>query len=98
MEVRMFTVGLVQENCFLLRRDGADEALIVDPGDEAPRILEAVHELGLKIAGILVTHCHFDHVGAGAPGAKATGAPGWVSEIERLALAHIMSYLALARL
>ena len=96
MDVRMFTVGLVQENCFLLRRDGAKEALIVDPGDEAPRILHAVDELGLQIEGILVTHCHFDHVGAVAPVAKATGAPVWVSEIERGVLADIMSYVPFA--
>jgi hydroxyacylglutathione hydrolase len=96
MDVRMFTVGLVQENCFLVRRDGAGEALIVDPGDEAPRILHAVNELGLTIEGILVTHCHFDHIGAVAPVAEATGAPVWVSEIERPVLADIMSYVPFA--
>jgi glyoxylase-like metal-dependent hydrolase (beta-lactamase superfamily II) len=96
MDVRMFTVGLVQENCFLLRRDGAENALIVDPGDEASRILHAVEELGLTIDGILVTHCHFDHVGAVAPVAEATGAPVWVSEIERPVLADIMSYVPFA--
>ena len=37
----MFTVGPVQENCFIARRDGSDRALIVDPGEEAPRILRA---------------------------------------------------------
>src|SRR5919201_455804 len=96
MDVRMFTVGLVQENCFVLRRDGAKEALIVDPGDEAPRILHAVDELGLKVEGILVTHCHFDHVGAVAPVAEATGAPVYVSEIEKPVLADIMSYVPFA--
>jgi hydroxyacylglutathione hydrolase len=96
MDVRMFTVGLVQENCFLVRRDGVGEALIVDPGDEAPRILHAVNELGLTIEGILVTHCHFDHIGAVAPVAEATGAPVWVSEIERPVLADIMSYVPFA--
>jgi hydroxyacylglutathione hydrolase len=93
MDVRMFTVGLVQENCFLLRRDGADSALIVDPGEEAPRILDAVQELEVSVEAILVTHCHFDHVGAVAPVAKATGAPVYVSEIERPVLADIMSYV-----
>ena len=92
----MFTVGLVQENCFLLRRDEAKSALIVDPGDEAPRILQAVEELGVTVEGILVTHCHFDHVGAVAPVAEATGAPVWVSEIERPVLADIMSYVPFA--
>ena len=66
----MFTVGPVQENCFLFRRDGSEQALIVDPGDEAPRILDAVDELGVTVEAILVTHCHFDHIGAVAPVAR----------------------------
>ena len=89
----MFTVGLVQENCFLLRRDGSDRALIVDPGEEAPRILAAVEQLGVEVEAILLTHTHFDHVGAVSPVAKATGAPVYVSEIERPVLADIMSYV-----
>jgi hydroxyacylglutathione hydrolase len=93
MDVRMFTVGLVQVNCFLLRRDGSQSALIVDPGEEAPRILGAVEELGVNVEAILVTHCHFDHIGAVAPVAEATGAPVYVSEIERPVLADIMSYV-----
>jgi len=89
----MFTVGPVGENCFLLRRDGAEEALIVDPGEEAPRLLAAIDELGVKLAGILLTHTHFDHVGAVAPVAKATGAEVWVPEIERPVLADINSFV-----
>jgi hydroxyacylglutathione hydrolase len=89
----MFTVGPVQENCFLFRRDGADEALIVDPGEEAPGILAAVEQLGVSVEAILVTHCHFDHIGAVAPVAKATGAPVYVSAIEKPVLADIMSYV-----
>jgi glyoxylase-like metal-dependent hydrolase (beta-lactamase superfamily II) len=93
MDVRMFTVGPVGENCFLLRRDGAEEALIVDPGEEAPRLLAAIDELGVKLVGILLTHTHFDHVGAVAPVAKATGAEVWVPEIERPVLADINSFV-----
>jgi glyoxylase-like metal-dependent hydrolase (beta-lactamase superfamily II) len=93
MDVRMFTVGLVQENCFLFRRDGASDALIVDPGDEAPMLLNAIEQLGLDLKGILLTHTHFDHVGAVAPVAKATGAEVWVPEIEKPVLADIMSFV-----
>ena len=67
MDVRRFTVGQIAENCFLFRQDGSDRALIVDPGDEAERILSAADELGVNIEGILLTHTHFDHVGAVAP-------------------------------
>jgi hydroxyacylglutathione hydrolase len=86
----------VQENCFLVRRDGSDRAVIIDPGEEAPKILAAVEELGVKVEAVLVTHCHFDHIGAVAPVAEATGAPVYVSEIEKPVLADIMSYVPFA--
>jgi hydroxyacylglutathione hydrolase len=93
MDVRMFTVGPVQENTFILRRDGSDRALIVDPGEEAPKLLGALDALGVTLDGILITHTHFDHVGAVAPIAEATGAEVWVPEIEKPVLADIMSYV-----
>jgi hydroxyacylglutathione hydrolase len=93
MDVRMFTVGPVAENSFLFRRDGSDSALIVDPGDEAPVLLGAIESLGVKLEGILLTHTHFDHVGAVAPVAKATGAEVWVPEIEKGVLTDINSYV-----
>jgi hydroxyacylglutathione hydrolase len=93
MDVRMFSVGPIQENCFLFRRDGSDRALIVDPGDEADRLLGAIDELGVKLDAILLTHTHFDHVGAVAPIARATGAEVWVPEIEKGVLADISSYV-----
>jgi len=93
MDVRSFTVGPVAENCYIVRRDGADHGLIVDPGDEPERLLEAIDSLGVAIDAILVTHCHFDHIGAVAPVAKATGAPVWCPQIEVPVLADIMSYV-----
>jgi glyoxylase-like metal-dependent hydrolase (beta-lactamase superfamily II) len=89
----MFTVGMVQENCYILRREGASDAVIVDPGEEAQRLLEAVDQLSASVAGILITHTHFDHVGAVAAVAKQTGAEVWVPEAERGVLADINSYV-----
>ena len=93
MDVRMFTVGQIAENCFVFRKAGAESALIVDPGDEAEKILAAVDELGVTVEGILLTHTHFDHIGAVAPIAKATGAPVWCPEIEVPVLADINSFV-----
>src|SRR5688500_16058436 len=93
MDVRMFTVGPVAENCFLLRRDGSQSALIVDPGEEAPKLLNAIESFDLTLQGILLTHTHFDHIGAVAPVAKATGAEVWVPELERFVLADINSFV-----
>ncbi|HEX2360270.1 MAG TPA: MBL fold metallo-hydrolase [Solirubrobacterales bacterium] len=92
MDARMFTVGMIQENCFLFRADGAERALLVDPGDEAERILAAAEELGVEIEAILLTHTHFDHVGAVAPVARATGAPVWCPELEVPVLADINAW------
>jgi hydroxyacylglutathione hydrolase len=89
----MFTVGQIAENCFLFRRDGSERALIVDPGDEPERILDAADELGVTVEGILLTHTHFDHIGAVAPIVKATGAPVWCPEIETPVLADINSFV-----
>jgi glyoxylase-like metal-dependent hydrolase (beta-lactamase superfamily II) len=94
IDVRMFTVGPVQENCFIVREKDSGTALIVDPGEEADRLLKAVDELGIeKVEAILVTHTHFDHVGAVAPVARATGAPVYCPELEREVLANIMDYV-----
>jgi hydroxyacylglutathione hydrolase len=93
VDVRSFTVGPVAENCYVFRLDGSDRALIVDPGEEAERILGAVDQLGLGIDAILLTHTHFDHVGAVAPVARATGAPVYCPEIEVPVLADIMSFV-----
>ncbi len=93
MDVRMLTVGPVQENCFIVRRDGSDRALIVDPGEEADRLLGVIGELGVTLEAILLTHTHFDHVGAVAPVARATGAPVWCPQLETQVLADIMAYV-----
>jgi glyoxylase-like metal-dependent hydrolase (beta-lactamase superfamily II) len=93
MDVRMFTVGPVAENTYIFRRDGSDRALIIDPGEEAEKLLGAIDELGVTLDGILLTHTHFDHVGAVAPVAKATGAQVWVPTIEKPVLADIMSFV-----
>jgi hydroxyacylglutathione hydrolase len=93
VDVRTFTVGPVQENCHIARRDDSDQANVIDPGEEAPRLLEALETLELNVAAILLTHTHFDHVGAVAPLARATGADVWCPELEVPVLADIMRYV-----
>ena len=93
MDVRTFTVGPVQENCYLVRRDGADRAVIVDPGEEPDRLLNVIERLGVRLDAILLTHTHFDHVGAVAPVARATGAEVWVPRLEKFVLEDINSYV-----
>jgi glyoxylase-like metal-dependent hydrolase (beta-lactamase superfamily II) len=94
MEVRYLTVGAVQENTWIARRDGAETAVLVDPGDEPERIQAALADLGVTtVEAILLTHTHFDHVGAVAPMAKATGAPVYCPKLEVPVLADIMAWV-----
>jgi hydroxyacylglutathione hydrolase len=92
LEVRQLAVGPIAENCFVVREEGADKALVVDPGEEPDRILAEVEETGAAVEAILITHCHFDHVGAVTPLAAATGAPVYCPELETPVLADIMSF------
>jgi hydroxyacylglutathione hydrolase len=100
LDVRPFTVGPVQENCYIVSDpdaaagpDGLRPAVIVDPGEESQKLLDAARALGVRIDAILVTHCHFDHIGAVAPVARATSAPVYCPEIERPVLADMMSWV-----
>jgi hydroxyacylglutathione hydrolase len=93
IDVEMFTVGTVQENCFLVRPKGGERAVLVDPGEEAPRLLQAIEDAGVQLDAILLTHTHFDHVGAVAPVARATGAPVYCPQLEVPVLQDVMAFV-----
>ncbi len=83
VDARMFTVGPVQENAYVVRLPGASTAVMVDPGEEAPRLLQALRALEVsELEAILLTHTHFDHIGAVAEVAPGDGAPVYVPERE----------------
>lgn len=93
-DVRSFAVGPIQENAYLVRAGGeATSALLIDPGEEPQRLLAAAGALGVQIEAILLTHCHFDHIGAVAPIARETGAPVYCPEIERPVLTDVMRWV-----
>lgn len=66
LTVECLPVGALAANCYLVIDERTGETLIVDPGDEAERILAALDQRGVRqrVIGILHTHGHFDHVGA----------------------------------
>jgi glyoxylase-like metal-dependent hydrolase (beta-lactamase superfamily II) len=93
LDVEMLTVGAIAENCFVIHNEGSGKALIVDPGEESERILAEVESTGAEVEAILITHCHFDHIGAVAPVAAATGAPVYCPKLEVPLLADIMAFV-----
>ena len=94
MKVAYLTVGPVAENTFVVINDKADNAaLLIDPGDEPESIKKALEETGADVKAILLTHTHFDHVGAVAPMARELGVEVWVPELERHVLADINNFI-----
>ncbi|MCC6238485.1 MAG: MBL fold metallo-hydrolase [Dehalococcoidia bacterium] len=69
-------VGRLQANCYVVGDEDSREVLVIDPGDEAERVLREIRDQGLRVVGVLVTHHHLDHSGqaaellAGAPEAR----------------------------
>lgn len=80
MRVYRLSVGPLQENTYLVA--GEEGALLIDPGDEAERILALVAERGLKPRAILLTHAHFDHLGAVAPLVEALSLPVFLHPLD----------------
>ena len=91
MDAHYLTVGPVAENTWIAVRDG--RALLIDPGDWGDQIGAKIVELGVNVEAILITHCHFDHVGAVAPMARMLGAPVYCPKLEVPVLADIMSWV-----
>lgn len=64
MTIQWVTVGPFQENAYLVADDATKRAVLVDPGDEASRIVRMVRSAGVQLDAIWLTHAHVDHVGA----------------------------------
>jgi hydroxyacylglutathione hydrolase len=83
LAIDQLSLGQIGTNCYLVRaRRDAKEAVVIDPGDEAAEIERALESLGAACVAILLTHSHYDHFGALAQLADATGAPVWLPEGE----------------
>lgn len=81
-KIMKLVVGQLQENCFILFDENKD-AFVVDPGGSSKNIIEAIEKNSLSIKYILLTHGHFDHVGAVASLVKKYKAPVYLSKEDR---------------
>jgi hydroxyacylglutathione hydrolase len=80
-------LGPIGTNCYVVRADdGATDAVVVDPGAEAGRVVQLLDRIGARCAAILVTHTHYDHIGGVADLAEATGAPVYAPAGEAIVL------------
>jgi len=78
LDVVQIPLGAYQTNCYLVVREGASEAAVIDPGDDPEAVRAVLAERGLTAAAVLVTHGHFDHLGAVKGVAESSGVDVWM--------------------
>ncbi len=83
LDVTQLSLGPLGTNCYLVSRSGSDEAVVVDPSDDATTIRLELAERSVTCTAILITHGHWDHLGGVADLAEGTGAPVHMAENER---------------
>lgn len=83
LEIAGVPLGQYQTNCYIVRRDAdTPDAVVIDPGAQGAALIEALDSRGIVPVAILVTHFHFDHLGAVADLAERYGCPVWMCEDE----------------
>jgi hydroxyacylglutathione hydrolase len=78
LDVVQIPLGAYRTNCYLVARAGASEAAVIDPGDDPEAVRGVLAERGLTAAAVLVTHGHFDHLGAVRGVAESSGVDVWM--------------------
>jgi hydroxyacylglutathione hydrolase len=92
--VDRYELGPIGTNCYVVRAErGATEAVVVDPGDDAATLRLELAGMGARCAAILITHGHWDHLGAVADLAEGTDAPVHMAEDERVLLEDVNSFV-----
>jgi glyoxylase-like metal-dependent hydrolase (beta-lactamase superfamily II) len=82
LHIHTLTLGLFQVNCYIVCKEGSDRCVVIDPGYDAKKILAFLEEKNLHPDAILLTHGHFDHVGAVKDLAADTDCKVFVHELE----------------
>ena len=80
--VDTLALGAYQTNCYLVRAEGSTGCCVLDPGDQPETVFRALKARNLTVDAVLLTHGHFDHVGAVEALADETGCPVWISRAD----------------
>jgi glyoxylase-like metal-dependent hydrolase (beta-lactamase superfamily II) len=93
LAVDRYELGPIGTNCYVVRVErGAGDAVVVDPGGDAARLRLELARIKARCVAVLITHGHWDHLGAVADLAEATGAPVHMAEDERVLLEDVNSF------
>jgi len=82
MKIKVFIVGMVSTNCFVVSNVTTKQAFVIDPGDDEDMIIKYLDEEKLSVEGVLLTHGHFDHIYGAESISKKYGVPLYAHETE----------------
>ncbi|MGH2523914.1 MAG: MBL fold metallo-hydrolase [Anaerolineales bacterium] len=89
IRILQLPLGPIQTNCFIAGDDDTNDAVVIDPGWDAPQVLNALDARRWQLRYVLLTHAHFDHIGAVADVVEATGALLAIHPLELPLLRHL---------
>jgi glyoxylase-like metal-dependent hydrolase (beta-lactamase superfamily II) len=93
LAIDRYEVGPIGTNCYIVRADrGAPEAIVIDPGGDAAELRLELARIGSRTVAILITHGHWDHLGAVAELAEASGAPVYMAADEAVLLEDVNAF------
>jgi hydroxyacylglutathione hydrolase len=95
MEIRTFVAPGFGQNAYIVWRNGADEAVAIDPGGAADAMADAAERAGVRITDIVLTHAHLDHIEGVGRLVERTGAPVWLHPDDRQLYAHAPAQAAM---
>jgi len=83
MKIGRIVLGVCQTNCYFLYEEEKNEVIVVDPADHGEGLYDKLKEAGFTVAGILLTHAHYDHIGSAEKLRELSGAKIYANEEER---------------
>ncbi|MFQ5426285.1 MAG: MBL fold metallo-hydrolase [Gaiellales bacterium] len=93
LDISQLSLGPLETNCYAVRATGSSEAIVIDPSGDVGAISAQLAEWGVPCSAILITHGHWDHLGAVADLAEATGAPVHMAADERHLLEEVERFV-----
>lgn len=82
MLIKTLPVGQLETNCYIVTNEATLESVVIDPGDESNTILDYLEDNRLKCVAVMLTHGHYDHVGAAEAVAEETAAPVYINSAD----------------
>lgn len=89
MRIDILQVGFLKTNCYIVSNEASGECVVIDPGSEGKRIISFINDHGLILTGILLTHCHADHVAAMWPLYEFKHVPVYLNERDTASIVNL---------